>query len=127
MLMPLTFVVALSMIKDGFEDFQRAKSDKEENNRVSDCLPILDKNEQGDILTDGRKESTGVLESLGPTANPGEFHAERWCDIKVGQIIKVHENEYFPCDMLLLSSSLPKGICYIETKNLDGETNLKHK
>lgn len=29
--------------------------------------------------------------------------------------------------MLLLNSSTPKGICYVETKNLDGETNLKHK
>lgn len=29
--------------------------------------------------------------------------------------------------MVLLNSSGPKGICYIETKNLDGETNLKHK
>jgi len=29
--------------------------------------------------------------------------------------------------MLLLNSSGPKGICYVETKNLDGETNLKHK
>lgn len=28
---------------------------------------------------------------------------------------------------MLLASSGPKGICYIETKNLDGETNLKHK
>lgn len=37
------------------------------------------------------------------------------------------ENEFFPCDMLLLNSSLSKGICYVETKNLDGETNLKHK
>ena len=27
----------------------------------------------------------------------------------------------------MLGSSAPKGICYIETKNLDGETNLKHK
>ena len=27
----------------------------------------------------------------------------------------------------MLNSSGPKGICYIETKNLDGETNLKHK
>lgn len=39
----------------------------------------------------------------------------------------IRENEYFPCDMLLLNTSLPKGICYVETKNLDGETNLKHK
>ena len=29
--------------------------------------------------------------------------------------------------MVLLTSNLPKGICYVETKNLDGETNLKHK
>ena len=29
--------------------------------------------------------------------------------------------------MVLVQSADPKGVCYIETKNLDGETNLKHK
>lgn len=29
--------------------------------------------------------------------------------------------------MVLINSSLSKGVCYVETKNLDGETNLKHK
>ena len=29
--------------------------------------------------------------------------------------------------MLLLTTSLAKGLAYVETKNLDGETNLKHK
>ncbi len=29
--------------------------------------------------------------------------------------------------MILAQSSENKGICYVETKNLDGETNLKHK
>jgi phospholipid-translocating ATPase len=48
-------------------------------------------------------------------------------EIKVGCFVRVNENEFFPCDMLLLNSSLQKGICYVETKNLDGETNLKHK
>jgi phospholipid-transporting ATPase len=48
-----------------------------------------------------------------------------WKDIRVGMIVKCMENEFFPADMVLLSSSGRKGICYIETKNLDGETNLK--
>jgi phospholipid-transporting ATPase len=47
--------------------------------------------------------------------------------MQVGCVIKVRNNEFFPCDMILLKSSLPKGICYVETKGLDGETNLKHK
>jgi phospholipid-transporting ATPase len=29
--------------------------------------------------------------------------------------------------MLLLDTTDPKGVCYIETKSLDGETNLKLK
>jgi len=41
--------------------------------------------------------------------------------------VKIFEGEYFPADIMLLTSSLPKGVCYVETKNLDGETNLKHK
>ena len=47
--------------------------------------------------------------------------------IEVGNLIKVMDNQSFPCDMILLDSSLGHGICYVETKNLDGETNLKQK
>ena len=36
-------------------------------------------------------------------------------------------DQYFPSDLVLLSSSASKGAAYIETKNLDGETNMKHK
>lgn len=37
------------------------------------------------------------------------------------------ENESIPCDILILSSSYEGGIAYVETKQIDGETNLKQK
>ena len=55
------------------------------------------------------------------------FLIKKWNQIRVGEIIKIYENQYFPCDLILINSSSDKGICYVETKNLDGETNLKHK
>lgn len=39
--------------------------------------------------------------------------------------MKVKNETFFPADLLLYSSSEPQGLCYIETSNLDGETNLK--
>lgn len=44
-----------------------------------------------------------------------------------GDIIKVFCDESLPADLLTLHSSEAKGNLYIETKNLDGETNLKNK
>lgn len=102
---PLSFVVGLSMIKDIYEDILRHRSDNEENNRRCQVLKTFQK-----------KDST-----------VSQFLKKRWRQVKVGRIVKVLENQYFPCDIVLINSSLPKGVCYVETKNLDGETNLKHK
>ena len=51
----------------------------------------------------------------------------KWKDIKCGYIIEVKEDEVVPADMVLIHSSAAKGSCYVETKSLDGETNLKMK
>lgn len=51
----------------------------------------------------------------------------RWQDIRVGDIVHLSNNETVPADILLLKSSDPQGICYIETCDLDGETSLKRR
>ena len=58
--------------------------------------------------------------------NDGSWQVVKWKDVKVGQVVKVLENEFLPVDIIITRTS-SDNVCYIETKNLDGETNLKHK
>ena len=57
----------------------------------------------------------------------GKFEERLWKELHVGMMVKIRRDEQFPADLILVNSSANKGICYIETKDLDGETNLKHK
>ncbi|KAK4384521.1 Phospholipid-transporting ATPase 1, partial [Sesamum angolense] len=94
-ILPLAFVLFVTAIKDAYEDYRRHRSDKIENNRLAWVL-----------LDD-------------------KFQQKKWKDLRVGEIIKVYGNETLPCDMVLLSTSDTTGVAYVQTTNLDGESNLK--
>ncbi|OJJ50555.1 hypothetical protein ASPZODRAFT_54615 [Penicilliopsis zonata CBS 506.65] len=94
---PLCIVLMVSAIKELVEDYKRRSSDKGLNYSKTQVL----------------KGST--------------FRDTKWIDVAVGDIVRVESEQPFPADMVLLASSEPEGLCYIETANLDGETNLKIK
>ena len=57
----------------------------------------------------------------------GRFREEKWGRVREGMVVRVREGEYMPADMVVVECNGGKGVCYVETKSLDGETNLKHR
>ena len=53
------------------------------------------------------------------------FHEDYWKNVQVGDFVRIYNDDQIPADVVILSTSDPDGACYVETKNLDGETNLK--
>lgn len=56
--------------------------------------------------------------------------APRPAQIEVGDLIVINNREPVPCDVVIMGvdepvSESPAGVAYVETKSLDGETNLK--
>ncbi|XP_023775003.1 phospholipid-transporting ATPase IB isoform X3 [Cyanistes caeruleus] len=94
-LVPLLFILTVAGIKEIIEDYKRHKADSAVN-----------------------KKKTVVLRS-------GMWQNIMWKEVAVGDIVKVTNGQHLPADMIIISTSEPQAMCYIETANLDGETNLK--
>ena len=71
------------------------------------------------------RSSLGVVDWKRRTSGTAVWERTLWKKLEVGDIVLLRDNEQVPADIVVLSTSDPDGLCYLETKNLDGETNLK--
>ncbi|KAK8448632.1 hypothetical protein SEVIR_7G067100v4 [Setaria viridis] len=92
---PLIIIFIVSASKEAWDDYNRYLSDKKANER------------EVWLVKDGIRRQIKAQE------------------IHVGDIVWLHENDEIPCDLVLIGTSDPQGICYVETSALDGETDLK--
>uniref|UniRef100_H3CHB3 Phospholipid-transporting ATPase n=1 Tax=Tetraodon nigroviridis TaxID=99883 RepID=H3CHB3_TETNG len=96
-MIPLLMVLTMRGMKDLIRDLARRRSDSQVNSQPCDVL---------------------ISQS---------FSTVQWKNIIVGDLLRIHKDQVIPADLLLLSSSEPHSLCYVETADIDGETNLKYR
>lgn len=69
--------------------------------------------------------SGNLINHVRPASGKARFHRDYWKNVQVGDFVRIYNDDQIPADVVILSTSDPDGACYVETKNLDGETNLK--
>jgi phospholipid-translocating ATPase len=69
--------------------------------------------------------SSGVMDHSKQISGSARWERTLWKKLEVGDVVLLRDNEQVPADIVILSTSDSDGVCYLETKNLDGETNLK--
>lgn len=151
---PIIIIMAITAIKDAVEDWRRHQQDADVNFSIGlalhrpegvidvprdtryrrsvermrawldatvlMCRRLYCQLRGKPVVLRGRNKKLNSIDK-----NAIDWRETFWRDMRVGDIIIIRNNEMIPADVMILATSEPDGICFVETKNLDGETNLK--
>jgi len=133
-LVPLVFVLAVTAIKDALEDHARHKQDRTKNQALYKVFGKEGDQEQaasdqsavkGEHETNNRARRQQSKSDVGSDSAWRKVKSKR---LRVGDLVLVEEGQRIPADLLLVSSGMDDGsFVFVDTKELDGETNLKPK
>ncbi|KAI1377631.1 phospholipid-translocating P-type ATPase [Hypoxylon crocopeplum] len=132
-ILPLLFFVLLTIVKEGYDDYKRHRLDNFENANAATVLrrksldldPVVSTRKW---LTDRfRKAETGITSWDDESDGEYGWKQVKWQDVKVGDILKLARDEAVSADLVLLHATGENGLAYIDTMDLDGETNLKSR
>ncbi|KAF1322884.1 Phospholipid-transporting atpase, partial [Globisporangium splendens] len=128
---PLAIVLFAAVVNEGMEGRLRHQQDYVVNHQKAEVLGATSDNQIADQSSS--KVTHTPAPPLGSSDGRGSGESSRalsfqpvfWKNLRVGHVIKVHDKEQIPADIVLLFSSHEDSEAMCETSSLDGESNLK--
>ena len=96
-IIPVVFVLTVSLIREAIEDCSRERLDRKQNNEPT---YVYRENKWKETISG---------------------------DLQIGELVIITQDKTFPADLILIDSGLNDGLAFIETGTLDGEKTLKQK
>lgn len=122
---PLAIVLFATMVKEMMEDRLRHQQDYVVNHQKVEVLGATAENQTADQSSTKVTQHPAPLGSSGGSSRSLSFQPVFWKNLRVGHVVKIHDKEQIPADVVLLFSSHEDDEAMCETSSLDGESNLK--
>lgn len=132
-IVPLVFVLSITLGKEAHDDVARRRRDKEANSELYEVLLFSPPN-PGPPQRSGKKQAT---EEGHPRADTDDTHTvlKKSRDLKVGDILVLKRDQRIPADVVIIKAinneasrsdeEAASGETFIRTDQLDGETDWK--